>query len=234
MFAGTSRVPVVRQFVNSELKYRNNKPYMMSTVEFTFRTNRPMFAGTIIYLRLAGFQAEVVDVTLIGPSGKHFQNDRARFDLPANQIELKVNKTIYCNEKNFTVILADLFLPPATYKNDASLLVKTSDAVAVWQKIDVSPAIGPGTKEFIQSQLLFTPMEPRMPANITVILKPSVIFYQGDSIIIHLYGFLFNGTLVPLSGPKAHYIKNGAAIWNAEETTLTFEVEQNELILHSE
>jgi len=51
---------------------------------------------------------------LIGPSGQHFQNGRARFDLPANQIELKVNKTFYSNENNFTVIFQDLFLPPAT------------------------------------------------------------------------------------------------------------------------
>jgi hypothetical protein len=231
----SSRVPHVREFTKSELKYDDNKPYGMSIVRFTFRTNRPMFAGMSIYLRLSGFQAEVVDVFLIGATGDHFQNGRARFDLPANLIELKVNKTFYSNEADFTVIFQDLFLPPALYVNDTSLLVKTSDTVAEWQSIAMSPPIGTGTKDFIQSQLLFTPMEPRMPANITVIVKPSVIFFQGDKIIFHLYGFLYSeSTSVPLTGDKAHYIKNSAAEWSAENTTLTFEVAPNELILNTE
>jgi hypothetical protein len=229
-----SRVPHVRELTMSELKYHKNKPYGMTIVEFTFRTNRPMFAGTTLYLRLAGFQAEVVDVFLIGPTGEHFRNGRARFDLPANQIVLEVNKTFYSNERNFTIVMADLILPPAAYKNDKSLMVKTSDSVAVWQPIDHSPAIGTGTKEFIQSQLLFNPLEPRMPANITFIIKPSVIFYQGDKIIFHLYGFLYGGVEVPLSGDKAHCIKDSAASWDAKNHTLTFEVAPNELILNTE
>jgi len=229
-----SRVPHVREFLSSELKYETNKPYTISIVHFTFRTNRPMFAGTTIYLRLAGFQAEVVDVFLIGPSGAHFQNGRARFNLPANQIELKVNKTFYSNERDFTIIMEDLILPPATYENDKSLMIKTSDSVAMWQSVAISPAIGTGTKQFIQSQLLFNPLEPRMPANITFVIKPSVIFYQGDKIIFHLYGFLYTGLSVPLSGEKAHYIANSAGTWDAVNYILTFEIAPNELILNTE
>jgi len=230
-----SRVPTVREFTYSELKYENNQPYQKSIVSFKFSTNRPMYAGMSIFIRLSGFQAEVVDVVLIGTSGKHFHNARARFDLPANLIELKVNKTFYSNEKNFTVTFEDLFLPPAAYPNDPSLVIKTSDAVANWQPIQHSPAIGTGTKEFIQSQILLYPMDPRMAANITFIIRPSIIFYQGDKIIFHLYGFLYTeGTQVTLSGPKAHYIKNSEATWDPEPATLTFEVADNELILNTE
>merc|ERR1719331_214953 len=102
--------------------------------------------------------------------------------------------------------MADLIVPTALYENDESLMVTNSDAVAVWQSVDVSPPVGPGTKEFVQSQLLFNPILPRMPANITFIIKPSVVFYQGDRIILHLYGFLYNKVQVPLLGPMAHYI----------------------------
>jgi hypothetical protein len=77
-------------------------------------------------------------------------------------------------------------------------------------------------------------MEPRMPANITFIVKPSIVFYQGDMIIYHLYGFSFAGTAVALSGPVAHYIKDSTAQWDAKMHTLTFEIAPNELILNSE
>jgi hypothetical protein len=229
-----SRVPHVRNFTFSMLEYDTTVANHMSNVKFTFMTNRPMFAGQSILLRLAGFQAQVVDIFLIGPSGKHFENQRGRFDLPANTIELKVNRTIYSNEYNFTVLMADLFLPPATYQNDEALLVKTSENVAEWQAIMFSPAIGPGTKEFVQSQLLFRPLDPRMPANITIIIKPSVVFYQGDVIILHLYGFTYLSQMVPLHGPKAHYIKNSQAIWHATDTRLLLEVAPNEIILNTE
>jgi hypothetical protein len=73
-----------------------------------------------------------------------------------------------------------------------------------------------------------------MPSNITFIVRPSVIFYQGDKIVFHLYSFLYAGTTVRLHGPKAHFIKDSHATWNAERTMLIFEVAPNEIILNTE
>jgi len=232
----SSPVPHVRFFAYSELQYTKNEPYAMTNVKLIFSTNRPMFAGTTIYLRLSGFQSEVVDVPLLGQTAEHFNNERAKFDLPANLLVLKVNKTLYSDETPITVLMADLLLPPSAYANDPSLLIWNSDSTAVQQPIDKSPAIFNGHKEFIRSQLLFTPMEPRMPANITIILQPSIVFYEGDSIVLHLYGFLYSeGTpKVPLHGPQAHYIKDSAAIWNEDEHTLEMIVAQNEIITNVE
>lgn len=230
-----SRVPHVRFFSHAELKYVKNEPYAMSNVQLIFSTNRPMFAGTTIYLRLAGFQSEVVDVPLLGPTAGNFNNERAVFDLPGNTITLKVNRTLYSDEVPVSVLMANLLLPPSAYENDPSLLIWNSDSTAVQESIDKSPAIFNGHKEFIRSQLLFSPMEPRMPANITFIIQPSIVFYEGDSIILHLYGFLYSeGRRVPLTGPQAHFIKDSAAVWNAEEHTLEMIVAQNEIITNTD
>lgn len=230
----STEVPHVRVFHHSALAYEMNRPYEVTNVHLTFRTNRPMFPGTSIYLRLSGFQAKVLEVPLLGDTKEHFLNQVAIINLPANELTLRVNKTFYSNEQNFTVIFQNLILPPATYPNDQSLLIWNSDPVAMKQPIDASPAIGGGHKEFIRSQLLFSPTEPRMAANITIILQPSIVFYQGDIIILHLYGFIHHNRIVPLLGPKAYLIKDQAATWVAEETILLMEVAENEIITNVE
>ncbi|CAE8582734.1 unnamed protein product, partial [Polarella glacialis] len=211
----SSPVPHVRMFTHSSISYSNNVPYEMSMVTLTFRTNRPCFVGTTIYLRLSGFQSQVTLVTLKGDTKVYFQNEVATFHLPENLIELKVVQTIYSDESDIVVQLLDLILPAALYANDSSLVIWNSDPGAPKQPVTMSPEVGGGIKTFLRSQLAFVPPEPRMPANITITLLPSIFFYQEDQIVLHLYGFRCVSSQIPLLGEDAFRINKRTAVWNA-------------------
>lgn len=225
----SSRVPHVQYFKYSELRYVPKDGGKMD-VELIFRTNRAMYAGSSIYLRLAGFRAEVIEVPLTGHLKKHFLGELARFHLPQNTLELNVNETLYSNEQYVVIGFTDLYLPPALYKDDGSLLIWNSDPAAEKQSIQISPMVGGGVKTFVQSQVKFSPAERRMPANITFILLPSSIFYEQDHLVFHLYGFTCPSSTVPLIGPGASQIENSVGHWNAAESTLVMTVATNKVI----
>mmetsp|Transcript_85275 Transcript_85275/g.183927 ORF Transcript_85275/g.183927 Transcript_85275/m.183927 type:complete len:1534 (+) Transcript_85275:126-4727(+) len=226
----SSRVPYVLEFTYSELSYSNNVPYEHSDVTLKFRTNRPVFAGKKIYIRLAGFRAPVIDVVLVGELKHHFQNERARFYLPENVIELDVNRTLYSNEYMVEITFTNLQMPPALYANDASLLLWNSDPDAPQQSCQISPEVGFGQKKFIRSQISFDPPEPRVAANVTFTIQPSIVMYQGDQIVLHLYGFLCNNYWIQLHGPGADQMESGMAQWFNEDYMLVFTVAKNRII----
>mmetsp|Transcript_73562 Transcript_73562/g.157668 ORF Transcript_73562/g.157668 Transcript_73562/m.157668 type:complete len:1505 (-) Transcript_73562:114-4628(-) len=230
----SSPVPQVREFLYSQLAYVDDTPEGFTNVNFIFNTNRPMFAGTKIYMRLSNFRARVTEVPILGVYRHHFRQERAFFDLPRNIIELDINQTLYSDEKNISVILTNLKLPPALYANDISLRIWTSDSGAQQQPIMVSPPLGGGVKSFIRSQVQFFPSEPRMPANVTFIIMPSVFFYQGDKVVLHLYGFLCEHTRVPLLGPGASQIEDNAGVWYPDEYKLILTVAENKIISNVE
>eukprot|EP00929_Paragymnodinium_shiwhaense_P063655 TRINITY_DN31811_c0_g1_i1.p1 TRINITY_DN31811_c0_g1~~TRINITY_DN31811_c0_g1_i1.p1 ORF type:complete len:1738 (+),score=312.78 TRINITY_DN31811_c0_g1_i1:62-5215(+) len=246
----SSRVPHIRKFTYSELVYFSDK-YGEKFVKLIFMTNRPMFAGTTVYVRLSGFRATQIELPLINETKYFFQGHVAKYDLPQNLLTLQLNKTLYSDEEPVEVIISYLIVPPALYANDTSLLIKPSDAGALWQPIDVSPEVCPEAcmgqcgvgsssdlclkrKEFTISQVLFEPMEPRMPANVTFLIRPSIVFYQDDKIILHLYGFLSNSPTIPLIGDHAYKIKNRVGVWDSHMSTLSLIVETNEIIMNTE
>lgn len=229
----SSHVPHVRFFEFSSLVYHTNIPGMKSEVDLNFRSNRPMFAGTTIYMRLSGFQAEVIEVPLKGILKVHFFNQVAKMHLPENILELNVNKTLYSNEFTAAITFVDLIIPPALYVNDTSLLIWNSDPDCPRQPIDMSPMVGNGAKTFILSKMQFAPMEPRRAANITILLRPSIVFFQGDSIALHLYGFFAFQTELALTGADAYRIKGSKALWHAQDHILILEVAQNQIISNS-
>jgi len=236
----SSRVPYIREFVYSELVYMENSPEVMTDVKFYFMTNRPMFQGTSIFLRLAGFSADRVEIPLVNDTKFNIRQHIGLFDLPANTIELQVNRTMYCDEMVTEIHFKNLILPPALYANDTSLLLKTSDLGSVWQSVDISPEVAfphrrrRMVKEFVRSQVLFDPLEPRMPANITFLLQPSVVFYQGDMILLYLYGFDYAGTDVPLLGPAAYKVRDRTAQWVAELSILALVCANDEVFSFAE
>eukprot|EP00913_Durusdinium_trenchii_P007343 g6902.t1 len=185
----SSAVPHVRNFTFTRLAYTNNVANQQTNVLFHFMTNRPLFAGSVIYLRLSGFTAQRVEVPLKGTTKVHFRDESGYFNLPENILELHITRTIYSDESLFELEMVELILPPALYANDTSLLAWNSDPGAPQQPVDDSPMVGNGYKTFKRSQLAFEPSEPRLAANITFTLEPSIVFYQGDMIVIHMYGF---------------------------------------------
>eukprot|EP00434_Breviolum_minutum_P028828 symbB.v1.2.025500.t2/scaffold2452.1/size150514/1 len=158
----SSAVPHVRTFTFTRLAYTNNMANQQTNVMFHFMSNRPLFAGSVIYVRLSGFTAQRVEVPLKGTSKAHFRDESAYFRLPENILELHVVRTIYSDEALFQLELVELILPPALYANDTSLLVWNSDPGAPQQPIDDSPEVGNGDKTFKRSQLAFDPSEPRL------------------------------------------------------------------------
>eukprot|EP00927_Polykrikos_kofoidii_P021047 TRINITY_DN20070_c0_g1_i1.p1 TRINITY_DN20070_c0_g1~~TRINITY_DN20070_c0_g1_i1.p1 ORF type:complete len:1612 (+),score=301.09 TRINITY_DN20070_c0_g1_i1:309-4838(+) len=236
----SSWVPHIRNFTMSELKYELQQPEVMTHVHLTFRTNRPMFAGTSIFLRLAGFRADRIEIPLFGDTKFFFLRHMGVFDLPSNIMELKVNKTIYSDEENITVYMSNLILPPALYVDDPSLLIKPSDEGAPWQSIQTSPEICTKAeriagskckaKEFERAQILFEPMQSRMPANITFFIKPTIFFYQGDQIVLHLYGFVSNDELIYFRGADASRFVGGYGRWNADESVLVLVIDTNQIV----
>jgi len=226
----SSAVPHVRTFTFTRLAYTNNMANQQTNVMFHFMSNRPLFAGSVIYVRLSGFTAQRVEVPLKGTSKAHFRDESAYFQLPENILELHVVRTIYSDEALFQLELVELILPPALYANDTSLLVWNSDPGAPKQPIDDSPEVGNGDKTFKRSQLAFDPSEPRLAANITFTLEPSIVLYQGDQIVIHMYGFACTATTIPLLGPDAFRVEGMAASWTQSESRLVFTTAQNEII----
>ena len=91
----SDRVPRMRYFTKSQLSYVNqieviadmeniDQKDIYADVDLTFQTNSPLWAGSKIYVRLAGFQSDIVEVPLLGSLKKHFKNGMAYFDLAAN------------------------------------------------------------------------------------------------------------------------------------------------------
>jgi len=226
----SSAVPHVRNFTFTRLMYSNNMRNQMSSVMFHFSTNRPLFAGSVVYLRLSGFTSQRVQVPLKGTTKANFRDESAVFNIPENEIELHVVRTLYSDEYVVQVELTELILPPALYANDTSLLVWNSDPGAPRQPVDDSPMVGMGDKTFRRSQLAFDPAEPRLAANVSFTLEPTIVFYQGDSIVIHMYGFACTLTSIPLLGADAFRIENQAASWTQEDSMLVFTVAENEII----
>ncbi|CAE7417116.1 RDH8 [Symbiodinium natans] len=230
----SSAVPHVRNFTFTRLMYTNNMPNTMSNVMFYFSSNRPLFAGSIIYLRLSGFTSQRVQVPLKGTTKANFREESAVFNIPENTIELHVVRTLYSDEYLVEVELTELILPPALYANDTSLLVSNSDPGAPQQPVDDSPMVGMGDKTFKRSQLGFDPAQPRLAANVSFTLEPTIVFYQTDSIVIHMYGFACTLTSIPLLGPDAFRIQNQAASWTQEDSMLVFTVAENEIISNAQ
>ncbi|CAK0837271.1 unnamed protein product, partial [Prorocentrum cordatum] len=228
----SSRVPHVRYFTSSKITYSEDSPTpgSFTDVTLTFSTNRPMFVGTKMYLRLTGFQAEVIEVQMSGDHVANFKDGIATFHLTENILELEVIRTLYSNEAVMTLTFLNLIVPPALYADDESLLIWNSDYGAVRQPVQSSPEIGDGYKTFVQSQVSFSPESPSSPSNITFSLMPSIIFFQGDQVILYLYGFTCEGTAIALSGADADKVQDSAGVWNADEFTLTLTVAQNKII----
>jgi hypothetical protein len=226
----SSTVPHIHLFLYSELDYSNNMPYQMSDVDLYFTTNRPMYAGMIIYVRLSGFQSNLVEVPLLGATKSMFKDGLAIFNLPENILELEIVETIYSDESMFQITFQGLTMPAALYVNDSSLLIWNSDEGAAKQPIDNSPEVGGSNKTFIRSQIEFSPMTPRLAANVTFTILPSIVFYQGDSIVFHLYSFSCTSTQIPLIGPDAVKFQDQVAIWDQEGYTLIVIVAENQII----
>merc|ERR1719321_1240956 len=121
-------------------------------------------------------------------------------------------------------------LPPALYENDISLLIWNSDLLATRQPIQLSPEVGDGRKEFVRSQVDFEPQVPEMASNIKFTLLPSIFFFQGDQIILHLYGFRCQREMIALKGQDAFRIRNQEAHWNEQLSILTITVAPQEII----
>jgi hypothetical protein len=235
----SSRVPHIRNFTYSSIDYTVAKPNTMTSVHFSFMSNRPMFSGTSIQLRLSGFRANRLEIPIVNAVKAHFTDEVASFDLPSNILTLRVNKTLYSNEMITTVIFNNLRLPLALYSNDSSLMVRTSDPGASWQPIASSPQLHDGAlyepvKQFIQSQVLFEPMEPNMASNVTFKIRPSVPFYQGDMIVLHLYGFNSLLADIPVHGPSAHRVRGRMAQWVETLSLLVFVVADDEIVPETE
>jgi len=231
----SSNVPHVRKFLSSELRYMIAQPNVQTDVTFRFLTNRPMFVGQSIYIRLSGFRADVVDVVLIGPTKFNFQDEKARWHMPENLLVLKVVKTLYSNEQVTQLIFQKMFLPPALYANDTSLLLWTSDPDAIREPVLMSPELcttvcGGEQKTFYRSQIAFSPAEPRLPANVTFTILPSIFFYQDDTIVLHLYGFVCNSFYIPLLGTGASKVDQGAARWYGDEFMLVLVIGKNQIV----
>jgi len=227
----SSRVPSIREFIHSEISYASAIPGGQTDVSLTFRTNRPMFAGSVIYMRLSGFQSLVVEVPLLGAYKGYFEKEIAYFHIPENMVELRFNRTMYSHEEDIVVTMQGLELPFDLFENDESLLIKTSDLSAMWVPIMVSPALGAANKVFERSQIRFEPEEPRLPSNITFLLLPSITLYEGDRIILHLYDFTCPVSNVPITGPSAHKVRSEMAEWDQENYTLDISIADDEILL---
>jgi hypothetical protein len=93
----------VRIFTYSQLEYTNQRKeagseFTYSDIKLHFRSNQPLWAGTSIYLRLAGFSATVTEIPVEGPLKSNFFLGKADFDLAANELHIRVQKTIYTTE----------------------------------------------------------------------------------------------------------------------------------------
>ncbi len=61
----------------------------------------------------------------------------------------------------------------------------------------------PGTssvKGFLVSALDFSPRDPGNPSAVTIRVRPNIVLFQNNLIILHLYGFKCDSTYLTLVG----------------------------------
>jgi hypothetical protein len=225
----SDRVPHVRGFYYSNIMYEAEESGGSNTaVHLTFQTNRPMFIGTKIYIKLPGFSTPITTVPLEGDIADYFYQSAAEFNIPLNLATLTLEKSLYSNEKRVTVILRGMVLPPALYLNDPSLKLWTSDDNAIEQPVMFSPAVGGGEKSFLVSEVHLDPELPDTEASINLLVQPSVDLYEANEILFHLHGFNCPIQFVPLVGPDAFRFDN-IAQWDGT-SALTLRVAKLEMV----
>merc|ERR1719313_1989972 len=223
----SDRVPHVRGFYYSKIMYEAEGA-ANTAVHLTFQTNRPMFIGTKIYIKLPGFSTPITTVPLDGDIADYFYQSAADYNIPLNLATLTLQKSLYSNEQNVTVILRGMVLPPALYLNDPSLKLWTSDDNAIQQSVMFSPAVGGGEKSFLVSEVHLEPELPDTEARINFLVQPSVDLYEANEILFHLHGFDCPVQFVPLVGPDAFRFGN-IAQWDGT-SALTVRVAELEMI----
>ncbi len=228
----SDRVPRVLNYTNSTLTYDDPYPSSLTEVNFEWMTNRPLYPGKILYLRLPGFTSTISELELSGPDALSFYAERAFLNIPNNEVQLIVNKTLYTNEVPGKVTFSGLSLPPSLYEDDPSILVWNNDPFADdpdrKQSVLSSPRVG-ADKTFIRSELQYVPNLPGEIADVTVILQPSILFYQHDQIVFHLHGFRCELAEIPLEGPSAEKFGH-VAYWNYQDYTLKFVVASQKVL----
>jgi hypothetical protein len=80
----SDRVPHVRGFYYSQIRYESEDLGSGASVHLTFQTNRPMFIGTKIYLKLPGFSTPITSVPLDGDIADFFYQKTADYNIPLN------------------------------------------------------------------------------------------------------------------------------------------------------
>ena len=84
-------------------------------------------------------------------------------------------------------------------------------------------------KEFQRSEIRFEPAQPDVVANVMFTILPSIHFYQGDEVLLYLYGFRCSSRKIKLAGPAAHrftaFGEAGHGDWTQATYTLTLKVE---------
>jgi hypothetical protein len=224
----SDRVPHVRGFYYSQIRYESEDLGSGASVHLTFQTNRPMFIGTKIYLKLPGFSTPITSVPLDGDIADFFYQKTADYNIPLNLATLTLEKSLYSNENRVTVILRGMVLPPALYVNDPSLKLWTSDDNAIEQSVMISPAVGGGEKSFLVSEVRLDPELPDTEAAIHFGVQPSVDLYEANEILFHLHGFKCPMQFVPIEGPDAFRFGN-VAQWDGF-SALTVRVAKLEMI----
>eukprot|EP00392_Amoebophrya_sp_AT5.2_P004862 g4871.t1 len=198
----------------------------------------PVFQSDRVFLRLPGFSAEVIEVPLVGDYIEYFRNKEAVFDLARNELAVKVIRTLYSQSPNLIdVTFVDLQIPPAMYENDMSLLIWNRDWDGVespQRSIMASNAINGGRKEFTRSEIKFSPREPDVVSNVTFTILPSIVFYQGDEVLLYLYGFRCSSREITLTGADAYrfeaYDKHSRGDWTQDTYTLTLRVREGHIL----
>lgn len=242
----SDRVNPMANFTHSSITYSNTRQEIVDTqdvqggsvtiadVTFTFKTNLPLWTGSNIYLRLAGFSSPVIEVVLVGPHKSKFKNEIGDFDLAANVMKLEISTISYSNTDAVSVTMKDLVLPPALYQNDPSLLVWSQGydgIVGAKQVIESSPAVGAVLKTFVRSEINFFPIKPEAVATVEFTIQPSINFYQGDEVLLYLYGFTCSSHQVQLQGPSASLFDNkGYGDWTASTSTLTLRLAKGKML----
>ncbi|CAD7955579.1 unnamed protein product [Amoebophrya sp. A120] len=239
----SDRIQEMRMFLQSRLQYSSARQNAEMTktyvdVTLTFQTNTPLWKDSLIYLRLPGFSAEIIEVPLVGSYIQYFRNQEAVFDLARNELTVKVIRTLYSQAPNLiSVTFVDLQIPPAMYENDPSLLIWNRDWDGVEspkRSIMASTAINNGQKEFTRSEIRFSPNEPDVVSNVTFTIQPSIVFYQGDEVLLYLYGFRCSSREIVLTGADAFrfyaYGSHSRGDWTQSTYTLTLRVREGHIL----
>jgi hypothetical protein len=224
----SDRVPHVRGFYYSEMRYEQMNDGI--SVHLTFQTHRPMFIGTEIYVKLPGFSTPITSIPLDGDVADYFYLSIADFNIPRNLATLRLEKSLYSNERNVTVILRGMQLPPALYENDPSIMLWTSDDNAIPQPVLKSPPVGGGEKRFIVSEIGFQPELPDVVASINILVQPSIDFYEANEIVLYLHGFDCPVEFVPLIGPDAFRFSHMAQWDGGRYSAMTLRIAPLEMV----